>query len=768
MGKKHFLLCALLLVFLLGMLDGSTAIIAHRGASSVAPENTLAAFSKAIAFGADYFELDVWTSLDDSLMIIHDATIDRTTDGSGSVSTMTYDQLRAFDAGSWFGAEFTGEKIPTLAEALKLALASPYEVGVVVEIKGNTPTIVGKVITEVKKYQMQNRVIISSFMFDQIDQSKSIDVSIPVQLFGTITQTNINQIAGIGGEWAGTDGTITAALLDSAHVKNIKVNKWTVNSSSEMLSLMQLGVDAITTNFPQTAKALMDSTPPTDVELNEAVINVTDVELSWKPAEDAESGVAGYEIYRDPGQNATTLLTSIGDMTTFVDETQQETKTFYYRLKAKNGAGLTSVNYSNEIKAITDDDQQPPKVSSVSSFGPPTSLVVEFDEYVDQTTAENSANYQINNQINVTQARLALDSVSVILTTSEMSDNAEYILTISGISDLATEPNTIEQPINISFTHKNFLPQTVAAWDLNEGQGETFADQTGNNNTGTFYNGMGWSKGQIANGVLLDGIDDYAEIPASSSLDIDGEEVSVSVWARLDLLPAELPGAYGPIYDSETDNYVVYEDRGNNELRFKVTTSGGAERPGIPAADLKVNEWLHIVGVYDGYNAMIFLNGELKDTHELAGTVNTGQVARLGTSLGSYFKGSIDNIQIFDRALSDVDIQFLYDEIKISAAVDYTPDLPDDYRLGQNYPNPFNPVTTLKFTIRHAEHVTLFVYDVRGRKVAELVNERLNPGSYQVTWDGRDQTGIPVASGIYFYKISAGHFTATKKMTLIR
>jgi glycerophosphoryl diester phosphodiesterase len=768
MKQKNFCITALILVFFLNTLNASTVIIAHRGASSVAPENTLASFSKAIEFGSDYLELDVWTSVDDSLMIMHDATIDRTTDGSGSVSAMNYTQLRSFDAGSWFGAEFTGEKIPTLAEALKLALASPYEVGVIIEIKGNTPTIVEKIITEVKKFNMQDRVIISSFTFDHLDQSKAIDASIPVQLFGTITQTNINEIAGIGGEWAGTDGTITTALLDSAHDKNIKLNKWTVNSASEMLSLMQLGVDAITTNFPQTAAVLMDSTPPADVELNEADIDITNVELTWTSAEDAESGVAGYEIYRDNMQNASTLLTSVGETTTFVDETRQEDKTFYYRLKAKNGAGLTSIKYSNEIKAITDSDQQAPKVSSVSSFGPATSLVVEFDEFVDQTSAENSANYQINNEISVNQARLALDSISVILTTSEMSDNTEYILSITGVADLATEPTTIEQPINISFTHKNFLPQTVAAWDFNQGEGDTFADQTGNLNTGTLYNGLSWSKGQIANGLLLDGIDDYAEIPASNSLDIDGEEVSVSVWARLDLLPGEMPGAYGPIYDSESDNYVIYEDKGTSELRFKVTTSDGAERPGIPQADLRVNEWLHIVGVYDGSNAMIFLNGEMKDTHSLIGTVNPGQVARLGTSLGSYFKGSIDNIQIFDRALSDAEIKFLYDEIKISATADYTHNLPEHYSLMQNYPNPFNPATTLNYTVAHSGHVTLFIYDLLGRKVAELVNQRLNPGSYQVTWDGRDQTGIPVASGVYFYKISSGNFTATKKMTLIR
>ncbi|MBK7228394.1 MAG: hypothetical protein IPH97_05940 [Ignavibacteriales bacterium] len=84
--------------------------IAHRGCSSLAPENTYVAWVKAIEVGADYFELDIQLSSDDSMMIMHDDTIDRTTDGTGLLSSMTYAQLRTYDAGSWFGTEFTGEK----------------------------------------------------------------------------------------------------------------------------------------------------------------------------------------------------------------------------------------------------------------------------------------------------------------------------------------------------------------------------------------------------------------------------------------------------------------------------------------------------------------------------------------------------------------------------------------------------------------------------------------------------------------------------------
>lgn len=664
MSQKLVLFFVVVVMIGICPLAAATSIIAHRGASSVAPENTLAAYSKAIDFGSDYFELDVQVSLEDSLMIMHDATIDRTTDGTGNINAREYLYLRYIDAGSWFSSEFTGEKVPTLSEALDLALNAPYEVDVVIEIKAVTPTIVGKVVAEVQKRNMQDRVIISSFNLDQITQAKTLDPSIPVQLFGTITQTNINQVAAIGGEWVGTGGSVTQALLDSTHAKNMKLNKWTVNNAAEMIPLINMGVDAITTNFPQTAKALLDTTPPTDVQLNNASVNITKVKLTWQPAQDAESGVAGYEIYRDTTANATTLLTTVADTTVYIDETYQEAKTFYYRIKAKNLVGLTSVNFSNEVSATTSIDKQAPKISAITAFGEANKVIIDFNERIDKSSAELIVNYQISDSVTIDSVKLALDSMSVILKTSALSENTGYLISISGVSDLARNPNMITEPEVKSFIYKGFLSQTIAAWDFDEGAGEMINDGSGNANHGSLKNGLVRSAGYIANGLLFDGLDDYAAIPASSSLDINGNAVSVSLWAKLAYLPNELPGSFGPLFDSETDNYVLYEDKGNNELRFKVTTDVSAERPGIPAAALVKNERLHIVGVYDGAKAMVFLNSEMKDTHNLTGNVKTGQAANLGLSLGAYFKGSIDNIQVFNRALTQDEINFLFEDVK--------------------------------------------------------------------------------------------------------
>lgn len=108
MKIRAVLTLTLLGFILMGCTSKKTTIIAHRGASSVAPENTMAAFQKAIDIGADYFELDVRASKDDTLMVIHDITLDRTTNGTGSFHDFTYKQLRTYDAGSWFGEEFAG------------------------------------------------------------------------------------------------------------------------------------------------------------------------------------------------------------------------------------------------------------------------------------------------------------------------------------------------------------------------------------------------------------------------------------------------------------------------------------------------------------------------------------------------------------------------------------------------------------------------------------------------------------------------------------
>ena len=436
-----------ILLFLFSMITvisygQNPSVIAHRGGSSMAPENTLSVFHKADDVNADFFELDVQISSDDSLMIMHDGTVDRTTNGSGALAGMTYSQLRMLDAGSWFGSAYTGEKIPTLREALTFAKNSSSNIGVVVELKSRETELAPKAVEIIQILGMQSKVIVSSFSLAQITQVKAIDATIPVQLFATATNTEIDQVSAIGGEWVGSGSNYSQAIMDYAHSKGVKYNAWTLNTASKMLEVIALGVDGITTDYPSILISIIDTTPPTDVVLTSAAATETDVTLTWEPGLDTFSGIAGYEIYRDVTSSTTTLPATVGPVAQYIDKTNAETQPYYYRIKAKDKAGLSSVNYSNEIMVTTLNDLIAPYVTYVTSQRSSNTVIIMFSERIDKTNAETIANYTINNGVTISSAGLSLDQKSVILTTSPLSGDS-FTLTVENIKDIAIIPNTI-------------------------------------------------------------------------------------------------------------------------------------------------------------------------------------------------------------------------------------------------------------------------------------------------------------------------------------
>jgi glycerophosphoryl diester phosphodiesterase len=129
-------------------------VISHRGEHLAHPENTLPAFQAAIDAGADFFELDVRTTSDGRLVLMHDHTVDRTTNGTGRVRNMTFDQIRALDAGAKFGSQFTGTAVPTFEEALNLAHG---KIGVYVDCKDLAPA---DLVAALEKADMLDKVVI--------------------------------------------------------------------------------------------------------------------------------------------------------------------------------------------------------------------------------------------------------------------------------------------------------------------------------------------------------------------------------------------------------------------------------------------------------------------------------------------------------------------------------------------------------------------------------------------------------------------------------
>ena len=775
--KNYISITFFILVFFSSLSLSQVKVIAHRGGASMAPENTIAAWEKAIEVKADFIELDIQLSSDDSMMIIHDETVNRTTNGTGLVADLTYDSLRSLDAGFWFSVEFIGEIIPTFAEALQIAKESENEIGIIAEIKSSDVQVVPLVLKMIQDWGMNDRVVVSSFNFYQLTQIKNLDSTIQVQFFiDGATTTAIDQVNAINGEWLGSDGTPTSFLLDYAHSINILYNAWTINSASQMKTLIELGVDAITTDYPLTLISVGDTSAPSDVSLNEPFIDQTTIKLSWQPGLDLQSGISGYFIFRDEIPDPTKLFAEVDTVTEYFDNTLTELKTFYYRIKAINGAGIESINFSNPVSATTGTDITAPKLLYATSNIDASTVYLEFNEPLEKESAEFENNFLINNS-SILESQLGLDTKTVILKTMPLTDSL-YEMSIDNIRDLALSPNSINNQ-NISLLNETKNANRIAAYTLDFinicGTDTIITDVSENGNHGFIENGTTLSEGILGNGLSYDGVDDFVQFTNSASFDALDTAVTISLWTKLAYLPKDLVQPIGPLFDSESDQYVIYEDRGNNELRFKVTTNVRAERPGIQGADLITAQWINVVGVYDGTNAKVFLNGVLKDSHPLSGAIKTGQVAMLGksdTSLTpSFFKGSIDQVQIFNKALSENEVLELYNNIKRD--VFYLPlDINEqisrvnDFVIYQNFPNPFNSYTTIAYFLPKRSTVSIKIYDVLGRSSIILLNKKEEePGFQQIKFDSG---AYDLSSGIYFYQIVVDNFVLTKKMILLR
>lgn len=236
-----------------------TDVWAHRGASAYAPENTLEAFRLAAEQGADGIELDVHLSADGELVVIHDETVDRTSDGSGAVSAMSLESLRGLDFSN--GKEGYAEvRIPTLAEVFELV--RPTRMVVNVELKTNLnfqPGIEPKLAELVAASGMGERVLISSFNHLTLKTLQQIAPQLPVALL-------FDEIMYLPWEYARDFGAVAIhpaysylqvnGAVELAHAAGVRINPWTIDDPAHLRWALGLGVDAVITNTPDVALRL--------------------------------------------------------------------------------------------------------------------------------------------------------------------------------------------------------------------------------------------------------------------------------------------------------------------------------------------------------------------------------------------------------------------------------------------------------------------------------------------------------------------------------
>lgn len=237
-----------------------TKVWAHRGASGYYPENTMSSFEEAVKQKADGIELDVHLSKDGYLVVCHDETLNRTTNGKGFIKQYDLYELKQLDAGSWFDKRFKGEKIPLLEEAIDLVKRSNMELNI--EIKAGSifyPGIEEKVLKMIDKYGVRNKVIISSFDHYSLVKIKNLDKDIKTGILYTeALYKPINYMKTTGANALHPNYiTLTKDVVEEAHSLGIDINTYTVNIEEHIRLIKSMNVNAIITNYPDIAKAIL-------------------------------------------------------------------------------------------------------------------------------------------------------------------------------------------------------------------------------------------------------------------------------------------------------------------------------------------------------------------------------------------------------------------------------------------------------------------------------------------------------------------------------
>ncbi|MBT2643604.1 glycerophosphodiester phosphodiesterase [Bacillus sp. ISL-41] len=244
-------------------------IIAHRGASAYAPEHTLPAYDLAIQSGADYLEIDLQMTKDGELIALHDAEVDRTTNGSGLAKTHTLDKIKALEAGSWFieqypqlaDTAYENVEIPTLEEIFQR-----YGTGANYYIETKSPGIEAKLIKLLRKHSLvhsESKIIIQSFHSESLRNIHKLEPGIPlIQLYRYSDKARLKDqelrslkkyASGIGANF----GRVNEGYIKKAHRHGLAVHLFTVNTSEDIQQSYKIGADGVFTDYPEKRPAFL-------------------------------------------------------------------------------------------------------------------------------------------------------------------------------------------------------------------------------------------------------------------------------------------------------------------------------------------------------------------------------------------------------------------------------------------------------------------------------------------------------------------------------
>ncbi|MEW6201513.1 MAG: glycerophosphodiester phosphodiesterase family protein [bacterium] len=232
--------------------DKQPILVAHRGASHLADENTLKAYALAAEYGMDYIECDPRLTKDGVFVIMHDATVDRTTNGSGEVSQLTLTEIKSMRTEN-------GEQIPTLEEVL--VLAKERGIGIFIDTKVNEIPAFEKMIGLIKKFGMEEKVIVMLWWQDAQKWMEKNHPEIATCLSWPAPIPSLKEVKKVGAEWVGAlVQYATESMIKNAHKAGLKVITMPINDPEQIQQKIQDGLDVVQTDDPRLVQALRDET----------------------------------------------------------------------------------------------------------------------------------------------------------------------------------------------------------------------------------------------------------------------------------------------------------------------------------------------------------------------------------------------------------------------------------------------------------------------------------------------------------------------------
>lgn len=243
-----------------------TKVMAHRGASTEAPENTMAAFQKAIDDMADYIELDVQLTNNGEVIVMHDSNAYRTTGVDANIVNMTYKEVKTLDAGSWFSDEYVGENVPSLKEVLELTQGK-IKLNIELKPADNGTALAKNTVRIIEKYNMVNDCVITSFSESALKAVKTYNQEIKVGYILSAAYGDFYDMKNVD-FFSVNAAFLSKRTIDAIHNSGKRVYAWTVNNKESIKNLTNKGVDGIITDNPVLARETIYSRDTSEIIIN--------------------------------------------------------------------------------------------------------------------------------------------------------------------------------------------------------------------------------------------------------------------------------------------------------------------------------------------------------------------------------------------------------------------------------------------------------------------------------------------------------------------